>query len=345
MNYLSQRISMPPDISEHGHGVDLLINFLHYFMIALFVIWGIFMLYCLIRFRQRPGHAASYAPAGGTIPKFAEILVVGVEVVLLVGFTMPVWAELKDKSLFPKKGEGLEVRVVAQQYAWNFHYSGPDGVFGPTKIELVDETENPIGLDRSHPDAKDDITTINQLHAPVGKEVHVRLSSKDVIHSFSIPMLRIKQDVIPGMEISIHFKATKTSDEVRTMLQRTVPVPPEGEDEHFIKLLNKQILMKDYGAGAARGDSIDDVSLPALRQAGAAEIDVGPASPVEIHCAQLCGLNHFSMRGFFTVETKEEFATCMEEQALFIVDDEDDWGDEDEEDEEEDEEEDGEEGH
>ena len=102
--------------------------------------------------------------------------------------------------------------------------------------------------------------------------------------------------------------------------------------------------MKDYGAGAARGDSIDDVSLPALRQAGIAEIDVGPASPVEIHCTQLCGLNHYSMRGFFTVETEEEFGKWMEQQALFIVDDEDDWGDEDDE-EEDDEEEDGEEQH
>ncbi len=344
MNYLSQRISLPPDISEHGHGVDLLIDFLHYFMFALFIVWGIFMLYCLVRFRQRPGHKASYEPASGAIPKFAEILVVGVEVILLVGFTMPVWAELKDKSLFPKKGEALEVRVVAQQYAWNFHYPGPDGVFGPTKLELVDEAENPIGLDRSHPDAKDDITTINLLHAPVGKPVHLRLSSMDVIHSFWIPMLRVKQDVIPGMEISIHFKATKTSDDVRTVLQRTVPVPAESEDEHFIKLLNKHILMKDYGADAARGDSIDDVSLPALRKAGTAEIDIGPAAPVEIHCAQLCGISHYSMRGFFTVETEEEFAKWMEQQALFIVDDEDDWGDEDEEDEE-DEAEDGEEEH
>ena len=339
MNHLSTRASLPPDISEHGYQIDRLINFLHYFMFFLFVVWGIFIVYCLIRFRQRPGHSATHAPVKSFLPKFGELLVVVVEVILLVGFTMPVWADLKDHSLFPKKGEGLEVRVVAQQYAWNFHYPGPDGIFGPTQIELVDETENPVGLDRSHPDAKDDITTINQLHAPVGKTVHIRLSSKDVIHSFSIPMLRIKQDVIPGMEISIYFKATKTSDEVRTILQRTVPVPPESEDEHFIKLLSKQVLMKDYGAGAARGDWIDDVSLPALRQAGIAEIDVGPASPVEIHCTQLCGLNHFSMRGFFTVETEEEFGKWMEQQALFIVDDDDDWGDEDEEEEEEEEEE------
>jgi len=345
MNHLSTRASLPPDISVHGFAVDRLINFLHYFMFFLFVAWGIFIVYCLIRYRQRPGHSATHAEVKSPIPKFGELLVIVVELVLLVGFTMPVWADLKDHLLFPKKDEGLEVRVVAQQYAWNFHYAGPDGVFGPTKIELVDETENPIGLDRSHPDAKDDITTINQMHAPVDEPVHVRLSSKDVIHSFSIPMLRVKQDVIPGMQISIYFQATKTSDEVRTMLQRTVPVAAEGEDEHFIKLLNKQILMKDYGAGAARGDSIDDVSLPALRQAGIEEIEIGPASPVEIHCAQLCGLNHFSMRGFFTVETKEEFAAWMEEQALFIVDDEDDWGDEDEEDEEEAEEEDGEEEH
>ncbi len=330
MNRLSQRFDLPPDISTHGADIDLLINFLHYFMIFLFVMWGLFMVYCLIRFRQRPGHKAEYKPAGNTLPKFAEIVVVIIEVILLVVFTMPVWASIKDESKFPSSEEATEIRVVAQQFEWEIHYPGPDGKFGPTELKLVDDETNPIGLDRSHPDAKDDITTRKQMHAPVNKPVLIHLTSKDVIHSFWIPMLRVKQDVIPGMKISIWFEATQTSDEVRKELKRTVNVPTDsGSDERYAKLLIKQTLMKEY-AGLPAGSSIDEEALATLRQAGVTEIEVGPASPIEIQCAQLCGNEHYTMNGWFTSETQEEFDKWMEQQAMFLGDDEDDWDDEEE---------------
>ena len=69
--------------------------------------------------------------------------------------------------------------------------------------------DNPLGLDADDPDGKDDITTVNQLHFPVGKDVIVQISSKDVIHSFNIPVLRVKQDAVPGARIPIWFKATQ----------------------------------------------------------------------------------------------------------------------------------------
>ena len=101
MDHLSTRYSLPPDISVHGFAVDRLIDFLHYFMFMLFVLWGIFIIYCLIRYRQRPGHSATHASVHSPIPKFGELLVIVVEGVLLVGFTMPVWADLKDHSKSP----------------------------------------------------------------------------------------------------------------------------------------------------------------------------------------------------------------------------------------------------
>ena len=58
--------------------------------------------------------------------------------------------------------------------------------------------DNPLGLDRTDPAAKDDITTINQLNLPVDRPVLVHLSSKDVIHSFGLYEMRVKQDAIPG---------------------------------------------------------------------------------------------------------------------------------------------------
>jgi cytochrome c oxidase subunit 2 len=107
------------------------------------------------------------------------------------------------------------VRVVGEQFAWNVHYPGPDGVFGRTAIDLVDAASNPLGLDRDDPAAADDVTTINQLHLPVGKPAIIHLSSKDVIHSFMLNEMRVKQDAVPGVSIPVWFVPTMTTDELR----------------------------------------------------------------------------------------------------------------------------------
>ena len=71
---------------------------------------------------------------------------------------------------------------------------------------------NALGLDRNDPDGKDDITTINQLNLPVDKPILVHLSSKDVIHSFGLIEMRVKQDAIPGMDIPVWFIPNKTGE-------------------------------------------------------------------------------------------------------------------------------------
>ena len=145
------------------------------------------------------------------------------EVVLLIGFAFPIWASRVND--IPKGPEAVQIRVVAQQFAWNIHYPGSDGVFGKTSIDLVDEVENPIGLDRSDEFAKDDVFTVNQLHIPVNTAINISLSSKDVIHSFTLPELRVKQDAVPGMEIPVWFEATMTTEE---FLQTTDGSAREG---------------------------------------------------------------------------------------------------------------------
>jgi cytochrome c oxidase subunit 2 len=198
---------LPPNLSAHGAIIDQLIIIMHVFMILLFVGWGLFLVYCLIRFRQRPGHRAQHELSHSKVPKFIEVAVVIFEAVVLVGLSYPAWSKLR--TAFPKKEEATNIRIVAQQFAWNIHYPGRDGVFGPTDPKFVSDS-NPIGLDLNDPTAKDDITTLSQLHFPVNKPVLADLSSKDVIHSFFIPVLRVKQDAIPGMNIPIWWEATKT---------------------------------------------------------------------------------------------------------------------------------------
>lgn len=201
---------LPPDVSVHGEGVDRLINTLHVFMILLFVGWGIFMVYCIVKFRQRPGHKASSDPVKAKVSKYAEIGVAVFEAFLLIGLSMPVWASVKNDIPFDDPAT-IHVRVVAEQFQWNFHYPGPDGVFGKTAPEHIDLAINPLGIDPSDEKGVDDLYS-QELHFPKDKPVICEVTSKDVIHSFALPVMRVKQDVIPGMRIPVSFQATKAGN-------------------------------------------------------------------------------------------------------------------------------------
>jgi len=204
---------LPPDISTHGAGIDQLITILHWFMLLLFVIWGAFLSYTLWNFRARPGHQASYHPHHFSWPKYLEIGVALFEIMLLSSFSMPLMFKLKQA--FPRPGPNsgaLEIRVVAEQFAWNFHYAGKDGKFGRTDPTMIDSTTNPLGRDAKDPAGKDDASSVNSLHIPVNRPIICYITSKDVIHSFNLPVLRIKQDAIPGEVIPVWFQAKQTGD-------------------------------------------------------------------------------------------------------------------------------------
>jgi cytochrome c oxidase subunit 2 len=207
-------LGLPELAAAHGGQIDGLIGWIHVFMLVLFVGWGGFFLYCLVRFRRSRNPVANYAGVRSHASTYGEIGVVVVEAILLIGFAIPLWAARVDQM--PPENEALVVQVTAEQFAWNVHYAGPDGVFGRTNITLLDMQTNPLGLDRSDPAAKDDITTLNQLYLPVNRPIIVRLRSKDVIHSFGVPEFRVKQDAIPGFTIPIWFVPTVTTAEMRT---------------------------------------------------------------------------------------------------------------------------------
>jgi cytochrome c oxidase subunit II len=199
---------MPPDYSKHGPELDALNANVHWLMLVLFVIWGLLFLYMLRRFRAGRNPKASYHGTRSHLSTYAEAGVAVVEVILLVGFSIPMWSRW-TRTPEPKQNP-LEVRLVAEQFAWNIHYPGPDGVFGKSNVKLV-SASNPLGLDPADPHAKDDVTTLNQLHLEVNRPVILRITSKDVIHSVFLPYMRVKQDAIPGMQIPVHFTPVRTS--------------------------------------------------------------------------------------------------------------------------------------
>ena len=310
----------PPLISEHGAKVDQLISILHWFMALLFVVWGIFFVYCLIRFRQRTGQKARYEPVKGKISKYGEIAVVIFEAIVLIGFSIPAWAAYKDEP--PKEEDRVLIRVIGEQFQWNFHYPGTDGVFGRTDSSLMDTTSNPIGLDESDPNAEDDVWTINEFHLPVGRDIYLRIASKDVIHSFSIPTMRVKQDAIPGMGIPIWFKVHKdaTTENLKKQMTETFTVRKVDwyRLRHHVATQDYQdksgqvILRTGDGIGLTYQDG--DKLLARLREAGVGEIEMQPRDPLAVICAQLCGNSHYTMSARIITHEPEAYEQWLIEQ-------------------------------
>jgi cytochrome c oxidase subunit 2 len=216
LNLTKQFFYMPEAASQHGPQIDQMIDYVHWLMLVLFIGWGAFFIYTLFRFRAGRNARANYEGVKSHTSTYLEIGVAAAEAVLLIGFSIPLWAERVDEV--PPAGESVVVRVVGEQFVWNVHYPGKDGVFGRSSTELIDLETNPLGLDRADPAAADDITTINQLHLPVDKAAVLHLSSKDVIHSFSLPHMRVKQDTVPGLSIPLWFVPTITTADMRQRL-------------------------------------------------------------------------------------------------------------------------------
>ncbi|MGH7821041.1 MAG: cytochrome c oxidase subunit II [Vicinamibacterales bacterium] len=248
---------LPAQASAHANDLDLINLYVHILMVVLFLGWSIYFVIVLIRFRASKNPVANPEGVKNHASTYVEAGVVVAEAVLLLGFSIPLWAARVNQ--FPSEEEATVVRVVGQQFAWNIHYSGPDGKFGRSDAKLVDPQGNPIGLDRSDTAGGDDIVTVNQLHLPVGKPAIIYVSSMDVIHSFGIQEMRVKQDAIPGMSTPLWFTPTVTSEEMKKR---------KGDDTWSY----------------------------------------------EINCAQLCGLGHYRMKGFVTIDTPEQYQAWLDEQ-------------------------------
>jgi cytochrome c oxidase subunit 2 len=200
--------AMPQDISVHGHLIDeqyadtMLeagISFLaSQFLLAFFI----------FKFSSpKAGDRVKTFPGGATGMVVAAFLLVGTEALALGVFGTKAWASV---YFTPPAANAIPIQVQAGQFAFYFRYPGPDGTFGPIHADQISEANaNFYGLDTTHDqDSKDDIVAA-ELAIPVNREIHLLMHSKDVGHSFYVPELRVQQDFVPGLDVSIHFTATK----------------------------------------------------------------------------------------------------------------------------------------
>jgi cytochrome c oxidase subunit 2 len=204
--FASKHWWFPEAISEHGPPVD------HQFLLTI-VVCGVAFAAAQIglgwmvwKYRDTASNERATYTHGNNRLEVLWTIVTAIVFISLAVMGQRVWVSLNLHSAPPGS---YQIEVVAQQFSWNFHYPGKDNVFGRTDPKLIDDSSlNYLGLDDSDPSAKDD-AVVSTLAIPVNRPVELVLRSKDVTHSFFVPQLRFKQDLVPGMAIHVHFTATK----------------------------------------------------------------------------------------------------------------------------------------
>lgn len=260
--FVSKKWWFPTAISAHGPALD------RQFMLTIVIVGIAFAAaqiglgYMVWKYRDTAERSrATYTHGSNRL----EVLWTIVTAVVFIGLAVmgqSVWASLHFNQAPPGS---YQVEVVAQQFQWAFHYPGRDGVFGRTDPKLIDDSAlNFVGLDESDPNAKDDAVT-TALAIPAGRPVELILRSKDVIHNFWVPPLRFKQDIVPGMQIHVHFTANKPGKyelacaelcgQLHFKMKSYMLVLPEDEHRALIALPQEQFQ-------ARMGELLNKYQLP-----------------------------------------------------------------------------------
>jgi cytochrome c oxidase subunit 2 len=171
-----------------------------------FIITNLMLAWFGYAYQDGPGAKAAYWHDSPRLEMTWTLVTAGILAIFLFN-ALSLWA----KVTAPAPADAVLIEVTGQQFAWNVRYPGKDGVLGKTD-HLQASQDNPIGLVKDDPAAKDDLLLLNQIYLPKDRPVRIQVRSMDVIHSFFLPNFRVKQDAMPGMTIDIWFTPTEVGD-------------------------------------------------------------------------------------------------------------------------------------
>jgi cytochrome c oxidase subunit 2 len=185
---------------DHALAITLVVTGLVFIVTNLLLAWFGY------RYQDGPGARAAYWHDSPRLEMTWTLVTAAILAIFLFN-ALNLWAKVNSRP----PADAVLIEVTGQQFAWNVRYPGKDGVLGKTD-HLQASQDNPIGLVKDDPAAKDDLLLLNQLYLPKDRPVRVQVRSMDVIHSFFLPNFRVKQDAMPGMTIEIWFTPKETGD-------------------------------------------------------------------------------------------------------------------------------------
>lgn len=191
-------------IASNWQYIDDTISLTFWITGAVFTAIVLFMAYCILRFRHRPGQQATYEPENKKLEWWLTVgTAVGVTAMLVPGLF--VWHQFVTVP-----ANATEIEVVGQQWRWSYRLPGQDGRLGTSDVRFIGP-DNPLGLNPQDPAGQDDIVIeAGDLQLPVGRPVRVILRAVDVLHDFYVPEFRAKMDMIPGAVTYFWFTPTRT---------------------------------------------------------------------------------------------------------------------------------------
>jgi cytochrome c oxidase subunit 2 len=202
---------LPSPSAQPAAEMSLLFNATAIIITIAFLVTQVLLFFFAFRYRQKPNHKAEFS-TGNLKFELVWTIVPTVCFVFLFLWGQKLWNNITT----PPNKDALQVDVVAQQFNWHVRYPGTDKKLGAYSFRYIDNV-NETGIDVSDPASADDFIPV-QMHIPKNKTVNVILHSKDVIHSFYVPLLGVKMDAVPGMSTSFHFTPTTSTDEMREKL-------------------------------------------------------------------------------------------------------------------------------
>jgi cytochrome c oxidase subunit 2 len=195
---------LPPLASVHGATIDRLFTITLVITGIVFVLVHLLLAYFVWRYRARSPEQQAYFYLENRPLEITYTVIPAIVLTGLIAAGVNAWFRIQG----PPPQDALAVRVIGEQFAWRFQYPGSDGQLGRFNPRFITD-ENPFGIDPEDPAAKDDIVA-TELHLPVNKPVVAYINAKDVLHSFFVPALRVKQDAVPGMTTRFWFIPTMT---------------------------------------------------------------------------------------------------------------------------------------
>ena len=264
--------------SEHGALLDRIFNVTLFFTGIVFFLTQALLFYFAFKYQGRTGQKATFLPHDNRLEIIWTAIPAVVMTFLVIG-GLDAWNEVMADV--GEDEEYMEIEATGYQFAWHLRYPGEDGKLGTRNYKLIDAV-NPLGQDWSDDKNHDDFHP-SEIYLPVGKQVRVRITARDVLHNFYLPHFRVKMDAVPGMPTYFVFTPVKTTEEYRKELSQ-------------------------YEEYQAPSDPEDPESEPLWK-----------VFDYELACAELCGSGHYSMRRVVKIVSQEEYDAWVDQQASYYM--------------------------
>lgn len=267
--------SLPPAASVHGEKIDLLWDANIYLITVVFLVTNFFLFLFAYKYRGIDSNKASYITHNNKL-EMAWTVIPAVALAFIIIFGLKYWNEIMADA---KASDKVVIELYAKQFDWTARYAGKDGKLGETEYRQIDGS-NPVGMDTTDLSGNDDILVKNEFHIPVGREIELKMRSRDVIHSAYLPHFRVQMNCVPGMITSFKFTPNKTTAQMK-------------KDPYVVKM------MEGINAQRAKFNK-EPVEFDYL-----------------LLCNKICGASHYNMQMNIIVDTEADYLAWLAKQKVF----------------------------